>query len=249
MLLTPQTPFTSPVGVCPQQQPSPSLPRGRPRNSASTTTTTTTTSSPTPHKNGVLQALPHHPKLSPSSSLSSSRSSLSGPGPGSLQRCHSAFLGRRGPRGSLPGMSSGTLEESDAGLGGSGRRGSKLRWSGRSGQHPRPGHSPGPGSVQEGARTDGLSLPHSLARRVTSTPHTPAPQTHSPRPTRRPSAPAAPTTSPSGGGGGSGRSSSGHHHHYRFSTRYQISIKVLRAPSPSRICSTLCQLSVVTGNA
>ncbi|XP_045112239.1 serine-rich adhesin for platelets-like isoform X25 [Portunus trituberculatus] len=240
-----QIPFTIPAGTSsPKQQqqqaqhssPAPHHLRLKTNGSLPLSTTTTTTSSTSstttsipPHKNGVLQAAvpsmastPHHPKLSPSSSLSSSRSSLSGvPGPGSLQRCHSAFLGRRGPRGSLPGISSssGAEEVLDCGVGGgAGRRGGRLRWSGRAVPHSRGG--PGPGSLQKkepSGLTDGLSLPHSLARRVTSS-NTQTSSAPSPRPVRRPS---APTTSPSGGSGGgsgsrggSGGSTPGHHHHH-----------------------------------
>ncbi|XP_069954957.1 serine-rich adhesin for platelets isoform X2 [Cherax quadricarinatus] len=171
------------------------------------------------------------PKVSPSSSLSSSRSSLSMvPSPGSLQRCHSSFFGRRGSRGSLPGIGSGT-RGLVPGLGNSSRRSQpgsgsgtrehgvesgpsrgQQRWSGGV-SHSR---SSGLGSLQkkEGG-PEGLSLPQSLSKRVISstTQTSPVP---SPRPSRRASAHSAPITSTAGGvGGSSGGSNHHHHHHHR----------------------------------
>ncbi|XP_069165185.1 dentin sialophosphoprotein isoform X4 [Procambarus clarkii] len=175
------------------------------------------------------------PKVSPSSSLSSSRSSLSMvPSPGSLQRCHSTLLGRRGTRGSLPGIGSGTRglvtglgigsRRSQPGSGSgmrelgveSGSSRGQQRWSGGV-SHSR---SSGLGSLQkkEGG-PEGLSFPHSLSKRVISstTQTSPVP---SPRPSRRSSAHSAPTSSVAGGvgsgsTGGSGGSSNHHHHHHR----------------------------------
>ncbi|XP_071527308.1 uncharacterized protein RhoGAP93B isoform X2 [Panulirus ornatus] len=199
-------------------------------------------------KNGPLQTfrVPSNsgsvpsPKVSPSSSVSSSRSSLSMvPGPGSLQRSHSSLLGRRGARGSLPGIGSGTrglvtrlgsgsrgsLPESGSGARGHGAESGppqgQQRWSGGV-SHLR---SSGLGSLQkkEGA-PEGLSLPHSLSKRVISstTQTSPVP---SPRPSRRSSAHSASTTSSTGVGGGGGTtggsgSNSSHHHHHHHHHRH-----------------------------
>ncbi|KAK7058716.1 Rho GTPase activating protein 39, partial [Halocaridina rubra] len=89
------------------------------------------------------------PKVSPSSSVSSSRSSLSMvPLPGSLQRSHSSLLGRRGTRGSLPGMGSSVKNFITGGGGGSGGHSSR-------GSISSSGGSLTPGSVVRGGNLGG----------------------------------------------------------------------------------------------
>ncbi|XP_042876227.1 filaggrin-like isoform X4 [Penaeus japonicus] len=184
-----------------------------------------------PTNNGPVPS----PKVSPSNSISSSRSSINlAPGPGSLQRCHSSLLGRRSTRSSMPGIGSGT-RGAIQGLGsgsrgslpsGSGSRGMVLgvgsgpsgvqqRWSGGASNS----RSSGMGSLQKkeggtgGGGTEALSLPHSLSKRVISstTQTSPVP---SPRPSRRSSAHNASSAGGGGSTGGSGGSSGHHHHHH-----------------------------------
>ncbi|XP_066983610.1 dentin sialophosphoprotein isoform X3 [Macrobrachium rosenbergii] len=206
-------------------------------------------------KNGPLQTFrnPNNgsvpsPKVSPSSSVSSSQSSLSMvPGPGSLQRSHSSLLGlgHRGTRGSLPGIGSSSKSVISSGRGSNSRgslsssrsninivggnggtpKGQHQRWPTGGVSHSR---SSGMGSLQKkegisgGGGQEASSLPHLLSKRLTSstTQTSPVP---SPRPSRRSSHNATGSSGSSHAGGvtGGSGSSSGHHHHHHHHHRHQ----------------------------